>query len=265
MKRDPKLYNVRAIERALQILSAFDDEHPERGVSDIAELMGLHKATTHRIIMTLVNCGYLERTADGDKYRLGLKLASTGLSVVQRLDFRREALPYMRQLAEKFKENCDLGVLDQGEVFGVEVVPSNQAVMIASRVGFRMPVHCAASGKVFLAFLPDSERDRLLSQPLKAHTGKTITSASELRRQLAEVQKNGYAIDDEELEVGVRAIAAPIRNRDGEVVAAMSIPGPTSRMTEERVAELAAALLEASAAISAHMGWRASKFSIRTF
>jgi IclR family KDG regulon transcriptional repressor len=262
MKRDPKLYNVRAVERALQILSAFDAEHPERGVSDIAELMGLHKATAHRIIITLLNWGYLEHTADGEKYRLGLKLAAAGLLVVQRMDFRREALPYMRQLTETFQENCDLGVLDQGEVFGVEVVPANQAVMIASRIGFRMPVHCSASGKVFLAFLPDTERDHLLSQPLKSHTEKTITSAAELRRQLAEVQKSGYAIDDEELEVGVRAISVPIRNRDGEVVAAMSIPGPTSRMTKERVAELAAALLEASAVISARMGWRGSASSL---
>jgi len=258
MKRDPKLYNVRAVERALQILSAFDDEHPERGVSDIAELMGLHKATVHRIITTLLNWGYLERTTDGEKYRLGLKLAATGLLVVQRLDFRREALPYMRQLTDKFKENCDLGVLDQGEVFGVEVVPANQAVMIASRIGFRMPVHCSANGKVFLAFLPDAEREHLLSRPLESHTANTITSPEELRRQLAEVRKNGYAMDDEELEVGVRAIAVPIHSREGEVVAAMSIPGPTSRMTRERVAELVAALLEASAAISARMGWSGS-------
>jgi IclR family transcriptional regulator, KDG regulon repressor len=262
MKRDPKLYNVRSIERALQILSAFDDEHPERGVSDIAELMGLHRATTHRIMITLLNCGYLERAPDGDKYRLGLKLASTGLCVVNRLDFRREALPYMRQLVQEFKENCDLGVFEQGEVFGVEVVPGNHALMIAARPGFRLPLHCTASGRVFLAFLPDSERDSLLSQPLKAYTAKTITSTSELRRQLAEVQKKGYGLDDEELEVGVRAIAVPIRNRDGAVVAAMSIPGPASRMTKERVSEIAAALLEASAAISARMGWRGSASSL---
>jgi DNA-binding IclR family transcriptional regulator len=262
MKRDPKLYNVRSIERALQILSAFDDEHPERGVSDIAELMGLHKATTHRIMITLLNCGYLERTPDGNKYRLGLKLASTGLSVLHRLDFRREALPYMRELTEKFKENCDLGVFDQGEVLGVEVVPGSHAVMIAARAGFRLPMHCSAGGKVFLAFLPDSDRDRLLSQPLKAHTAKTITSASELRRQLAEVQKKGYAVDDGELEAEVRAIAVPIRNGDGAIIAAMSIPGPASRMTEERVAELAAALLQASAAISVRLGWRGTASSL---
>ena len=262
MKRDPKLYNVRAVERALQILSAFDDEHPERGVSDIAELMGLHKATAHRIITTLLNYGYLERTADGEKYRLGMKLAATGLLVMQRLDFRREALPYMRRLTETFRENCDLGVLDQGEIFGVEVVPADQAVIIASRVGFRMPVHCAASGKVFLAFLPDAERDRLLSRPLEPHTAKTITSAEELRRQLDQVRRNGYAMDDEELEMGVRAIAVPIRNQDGEVVAALSMPGPANRMTKERIAELVAALLEASAAISARMGWRGNGNSL---
>jgi IclR family KDG regulon transcriptional repressor len=258
MRRDPKLYNVRSVERALQILSAFDDAHPERGVSDIAELIGLHRATTHRIIVTLLNCGYLERSPDGEKYRLGLRLASAGLRVLHRMDFRTEALPYMRQLTQRFKENCDLGVYDQGEIFGVEVVPGNHAVMIASRVGFRLPLHSTASGKVFLAFLPAAERDCLLSQPLRAYTANTITSASELRPQLAEVQKKGYAIDDEELEPGVRAVAAPIRNAAGEVVAAMSIPGPTSRMIEGRVAEIAQALLEASGAVSARMGWRGS-------
>ena len=262
MKRDPKLYNVRAVERALQILSAFDAEHPELGVSDIAELMGLHKATTHRIMMTLLNYGYLERTADGEKYRLGLKLAAAGLRVVQRLDFRHEALPYMRQLTEKFGENCDLGVYDQGEVFGVEVLPGNQAVMIAARIGFRLPMHCSASGKVFLAFLPDAERDRLLRQPLEAHTANTITSVPELRRQLAEVQKQGYAVDNAELEAQIRAVAVPVRNRDGEIIAAMSIPGPASRMTPERIAEIAQELLEAAAAVSARMGWRGSTGSL---
>jgi DNA-binding IclR family transcriptional regulator len=123
-------------------------------------------------------------------------------------------------------------------------------------------MHCSASGKVFLAFLPDAERDRLLSQPLKAHTANTVISASELRRQLAEVQKRGYAVDNGELEVQVRAIAAPIRNRDGEIIAAMSMPCPTSRMTPERIAELAAALLEAAAEISARMGWRGSAGSL---
>ena len=96
--KDPTDYNVRAVERALQIMECFDDEHPERGISDIAQAVGLHKATAHRIVTTLVNYGYLERVEDGQKYRLGLELPNLGYKVLRRMDLRREAVPFMKQL-----------------------------------------------------------------------------------------------------------------------------------------------------------------------
>jgi len=253
--KDQNGYNVRAVERALQILSCFDDEHPEKGVSEIALAVGLHKATTHRIVTTLLNYGYLERTADGQKYRLGLHVVELGYKVIRRLDLRREALPYMTQLAQRFDETCDLGVFDQGAVFYVEVVRGHHALTIAAAVGQRSPAHCTASGKIMLAFLPPEQREASLSQPLVSFTERTITSRSELERQLEGFRQQGYGFDDEEYEAGIRAVAAPILNRDGRVLAAIGMPGPTERMTLERVAEIAGALKEVANEISRRMGW----------
>ena len=260
--KDSTIYNVRVIERAMQILSCFDDNSPERGVSEIAELVGLHKATTHRIVVTLLNGGYLERAADGEKYRLGLRLAEMGLGVVRRLDFRREAIPHMRSLEERFGETCDLSVFSRGDVLYLEVVQSRHALRIAARPGQRLPAYCTASGKVFLAFLPPDELEAVLNKPLRRHTDSTLTSHEQLRSHLEGIRARGYGIDDGEFEVGVRAVAAPIRDSTGRVVAAIGIPGPAARMNAERVAEIAAALIEVADNVSAHMGWLRSRTGV---
>jgi IclR family KDG regulon transcriptional repressor len=253
--KDTHGYNVRAVERALQILSCFDDEHPDRGVSEIAQVVGLHKATTHRIVTTLLNYGYLERAADEQKYQLGLQLTDLGFRVIRRMDLRREALPYMTRLAQRWDEACDLSIFDQGNVFYVEVIQGNHALTIAAAVGQRLPAHCTASGKLFLAHLPPHELDALLSRPLVAYTDRTITSPAELRRQLEVIRQQGYGLDDEEYEIGIRAVSAPIRNQEGTVVAVMGMAGPTSRMTLDRIPEVAGAIREAADALSRRMGW----------
>jgi IclR family KDG regulon transcriptional repressor len=253
MQKDPESYNVRAVERAMQILSAFDGEHAERGVSEIAQATGLHKATAHRIIMTLLNCGFLERTADGEKLRLGLRVVELGMGALHGLDVRRAAVPYMEQLVERFQETCDLCILDRGEVLYVEVVHSEHSLTIAARVGRHLPIHCTASGKVFLAFLPSEVVEPLLSGPLAPCTAKTITSPARLCQELEATRQRGYAIDDEELEMGIRAVSAPIRDIEGHVIAALSLPGPTNRMPPERVSEIAEAVVEAANTISTYL------------
>ena len=253
--KDPNEYNVRAVERALQIMGCFDNDNPERGISDIAQVVGLHKATAHRIVTTLVNFGYLERADDGQKYRLGLELASLGFKVIRRMDLRREALPYMKQLVEEWDETCDLSIFDQGKVFYVEVFRGHRALTIAAAVGQRLPAHCTASGKLFLAYLPLAEQDVILSQPLEAYTEKSITSPDILRVELINIRKQGYAVDYEEFEVGICAIAAPIFNRSGNVIAAIGSPSPTSRITPERIDRIAESFKQAARAISRRMGW----------
>jgi len=145
MGRNSKSYNVRAVERAMQILSSLDGEHAERGVSEIAQATGLHKATAHRIIMTLLKGGFLERTPDGERLRLGLRVVELGLGALRDLDFRQAAFPYMQQLVERFQETCDLGILDRGRVLYVEAVHSKHSLCCLSlhttsfRNGFRSP------------------------------------------------------------------------------------------------------------------------------
>ena len=253
MEKAPGSYNVRAVERAMRILSSFDGEHAERGVSEIAQATGLHKATAHRIMMTLLNGGFLERTPDGEKFRLGMRVVELGLGALRDLDLRRAAFPYMQQLVPRFNETCDLGIFDRGRVLYVEVVHSKHSLTIAARVGRRLPAYCTASGRVFLAFLPPEVVEPLLNAPLAAYTEKTITSPARLREELEATRQRGYSLDDGEFEDGIRAISAPIRDIDGNVIAAMSIPGPTNRLTPERIPDLAEALVETANAVSAHV------------
>ena len=253
--KDPNKYNVRAVERALLILDCFDSENPERGITDIAQVVGLHKATAHRIVTTLVNYGFLERAADGQKYRLGLELANLGFKVIRRMNLRREALPYMKQLVQEWDETCDLSVFDQDKVFYVEVLRGAHALTIAATVGQRLPAHCTASGKLFLAYLPSAELDPILNQPLESFTDHTITSRDALLEQFEIVRDQGYSVDYEEFEVGICAVAAPIFNRWGKVIAAIGCPFPTSRMAPERIIQIAESFKETAQAISHRMGY----------
>ena len=253
--KDPNEYNVRAVERAIQILECFDDQHPERGISEIAQAVGLHKATAYRIVTTLVNYGYLEWIAEAQKYRLGLALTNLGFKVIRRMDLRHEALPYMKELVQEWDEACDLSVFDQGKAFYIEILHGNHALTISAAVGQRLPAHCTASGKLFLAYLPETELETFLSEPMETYTDNTITSHDELIKQLDKIRDQGYSVDYEEYELGVCAVAAPIFNRNGEVIAAIGSPSPTSRMTPERITEIAGAYKNAAQTVSRRMGY----------
>jgi DNA-binding IclR family transcriptional regulator len=170
--------------------------------------------------------------------------------VLNRLDLRQEALPQMEQLVERFQEACDLGVFDRGQVLDLEMVPGKYALTIAARVGRHLPAHCTAGGKVLLAFLPSEVVEPVLSAPLVAYTENTITSPDRLREELEVVRQRGYGLDNEEFEAGIRAVAVPIRDIEGNVIAEISMPGPTTRLTPERIPEIAQALLEATSSIS---------------
>jgi len=253
--KNPNEYNVRAVERALQILECFDDQRPERGISEIAQAVGLHKATAYRIVTTLVNYGYLEWIAESQKYRLGLELTSLGAKVIRRMDLRQEALPFMKGLVQEWDETCDLSIFDQGRVFYIEVLRGDHALTISAAVGQRLPAYCTASGKLFLAYLPEPELNEILDRPLTKYTENTITSPDEIRKQLDAIRNQGYAVDYEEYEQGVCALAAPIFNRGGSVIATLGSPSPMSRMTPERVTKIAASFKKAARAISQRMGY----------
>ena len=252
---DSPEYNVRAVERALQILKSFDDRHTERGVSEIAEVVGLHKATTHRILATLMNYGFIERSPDGLKYRLGLELVDLGFKVTRRMDLRREALPYLKSLASEINEAVDLSIWDQQLVLYIEMIQSNHALTVAAAVGQHLPAYCTASGKLFLANLPDEELSAYLQKPLQSFTANTVVDTLLIKNMLQHVKQEGVATDNEEFELGVRAVAAPVFNHQNRVIAAVSIPGPASRLTPDRIKELIPALVKTTNEISSRVGW----------
>ncbi|MGQ9667247.1 MAG: IclR family transcriptional regulator [Anaerolineae bacterium] len=253
--KDPTIYNVQVIDRIMHILSCFDDEHPVLGISQIAGMVDLHRATTHRLVTALANAGFLERAPGSDKYRLGTRLLELGLTILRRMDFRHEAIVHMRGLVDRFGEVCDLGILDAGQVLYIDVLPSRYTIAVSVAAGLRLPAHCTASGKAILAFLPPEEVNAILPDHLPQLTDHTITSKAALLQQLEEIRRLGWALDNEETEIGVRAVATPIRDASSRAIAAIGIPGPIGRMSPERIEEIAGALVDASLAVSARLGW----------
>jgi len=256
---DAAAYNVRVIERAMCILGCFDDEHPERGLSEIAQMVNLPAPTVLRILATLQSAGYVERSAGGQKYRLGPRLVEMGLSILRRLPVRREAKPFMVELARRFEETCDLSVFTGSDMLCVEVAQSERTLRIAANAGYRSPLHCTASGKAFLAHIPSEEAIAMLSTRLQRYTERTLTSPQRVMEQLAEIRVRGYAIDDAEFRPEVRAVAAAILDREGRAIAAIGIPAPVGRMDDERLHEIGTALVEVAREISVRLRGRERK------
>lgn len=245
---------VQSIERALSILESLARRPQGFGVTELGQLLGLHKSTIHRLLSTLLAYGYVEQDPETERYRLGLKLVALAMELLNTLDFRKEAIPYLKELVEISRETVQLAVLDCGEVVVVERDHSPEAVTV--NLGLRGQVHCTAEGKVLLAYLPREEVIAILKhQGMPQHTVNTITDLNSMLSHLEKVRTQGYAINAEEFVEGVRAVAAPVFNHNGKVIAAVSISGPTSRLTLERVGRLVTVLKEACFSISSRLGY----------
>jgi len=184
--------------------------------------------------------------------------------VRRKMDFTMEARPFLRTLLEKTGETVHLAILDHDSVLYVISLESKQALRMGSKVGTRAPVHSTAVGKTLLAFQPEEEIARVLARGLPASAPNTIVDAKALQRELALVRARSYAIDDEESEVGLRSIAAPIRNDSGQVIAAVSIAGPVHRMSRKALLGWSRELVEAGEAVSQRLGWPRSPGAARS-
>ncbi len=247
--------SVQSLERAFGILETLG-QHPQGiGVTELGQCTGLHKSTVHRLLSTLLAYGYVEQDKDTERYRLGIKILGLGLEVLDNLDFRKEALPYMKELVEICRETVQLTVLDRGQVVVVERDQSPETITV--NLGLRADVHCTAEGKVLLAHLPREKIENILDKrPMQQYTVNTVTDINNMLAHLEKVRNQGYAINAEELAEGLRAVAAPVFDHTGQVIAALSISGPTSRLTLERIARLVTVLKEASSSVSHRLGYR---------
>ncbi len=240
-----------SIIKALKVLETFSRNEPERGVTEISEILKIHKSSISRIIGTLAFGGYLEKNPLTGRYRLGFKLVDLGNRVLGHYDLRDHAIPFMVDLAKRTNEIIHLSILDKGEIIYLEKRGEGQILTVATKIGGRSPAHACGMGKVLLSGLPPEELAKFLaSASLSKLTPKTISEVPKLQRELDRIRKFGFAIDDEESFLGIRCVAAPIRGSQGRIEAALSITAPKQRMGQERMEELKKEVIETARAIS---------------
>ncbi|MET1032087.1 IclR family transcriptional regulator [Domibacillus tundrae] len=248
---------VKSVARALDIVALVSASRTGLGVTEIANQMDINKSSVFRTLATLEQYGYIEQQKETGRYRIGYAFLDVSSKLLDSLDVRAEAQNVLRQLETETNEVVHLVVYDRGEVVYIEKLDGHEALRMHSKVGKRAPVHCTSVGKAILAHLPVTEVVDILDRKgLPIHTEHTITTKESFLKELAHVKKDGYALDLEENEPGIRCIAAPVFDHNGAVAAAVSISGPTLRMTDERLVPLQKRMIQAGKDISNRLGFR---------
>lgn len=249
---------VQSVDRAIAILEFLAEENKGCGITIISKATGLHKSTVHRLLGTLMNKGYVEKDIENDNYRLGTKILYLASSVLDRMDIRNVSRPYITELSEQTKEVVHLSILDGDEAVYIDKVESSRpnSVRMHSQIGKRVPLYCTAVGKALLSKFGDEKVKELIGKnKFIKFMPNTIDNVEDFIKALEKVNELGYAMDDMEHEEGIRCIAAPIYNRKGMVVAAVSLSGPMFYITEERLPQLREKILKTSEDISYQLGY----------
>jgi len=233
---------VRAVERALDILLCFTDAN-ELTLTEIAVRVGLHKSTVYRLLASLEHKGFVIRDAESEKYKLGFRLWELSANLSQADDPAVVLLPEMERLRDMIGETISLYVRDGHERIRIQAVQSSQAIRRVAPVGVRLPLYVGASSKVLVAYADAEDRESLFSSP----TWPVSIDQEAYERQLADIRASGFATSVEEREPGAAAVAAPILNRSGSMVAVLSVSGPANRLTVDKMKEHAAAIKDAAA------------------
>jgi IclR family transcriptional regulator, KDG regulon repressor len=257
----PARYRVQVLDRSFRILEALAEVSAELSPVDLANRLRLHKSTIHRLLVVLEGQGFIRRTSEG-KYGLGMKLIEMGSRAVEQLDLGlgARALSFLQQLVDETGETAHISVFSGNEMVSIANVQGRWTLRTPCTVGRRTQTYCTAIGKAFIAFLPEPELDALIAKlRFVQHTRHTIRTPSALKAELARVRRRGFAVDDEEVEEGLRCVGAPIRNYTGNVVASLSVAGPVFRIHKGDVAKVARAAIVAADGLSADLGHRAPK------
>ncbi|MGZ4537421.1 MAG: IclR family transcriptional regulator domain-containing protein [Nocardioidaceae bacterium] len=221
--------NLQSLERGLAVLQVFSSETPQLTLSDVARMAGTTRATARRILHTLASLGYVR--VDGRLFSLTPRVLSLGWGYLSSLNLWDIAQPFMEELVEKTHESCSAATLDLPDIVYVARVPTRRIMTIALGVGARLPAHATSMGRVLLADLPDDQLDLFLATgPFETRTERTAVGADDLRTQLRRVREQGWAMVDQELELGLRSIAAPVRGADGRAVAALNLAAAAPRV-----------------------------------
>jgi DNA-binding IclR family transcriptional regulator len=256
MKKKDQASTLRSVDRAIAVLKAFSEEKPELGVTELSRRLQFSKSTVYRLLASLHREGVVDQDPETEKYRLGIELVRLAGLVLKQVDVRQVARPHLRSLAEASEETVNLSVLTGGgKVINIDGISSPRIVRNVGWLGREMFPHCTSSGKALLAYLPPQRLEHILDKGLPRFTERTIADPIRLQEELKRVRQQGYAVAQEELEVGLSAVAAPIWNHEVEVVAAISVSGPLFRLSSEKMPELAELTKRAANEISHQLGY----------
>jgi len=244
-----------SVVKAFHLLDHFSLSKPEWGVRELAKEIGVNKSTTYRMLATLESIGILKKDQTSEKYSLGLKLFELGSRVSIQSAFVSKTHPVLESVAEEITETVHLGILKDQQVFMVDKIESPKGLKLNSVIGTFSPAHCSGLGKVLLAHQNEDTLSKSIEHlPLKAYTEFSITTKQKLSKELESIRQQGYAIDRQELELGLICVAVPIYNQLGRVIAALSAAGPAIRFKEENVAAYVATLQKGAATIQQKIG-----------
>jgi IclR family transcriptional regulator, KDG regulon repressor len=256
-KKEKTDYLIQSVSHALDLLEQFHEEVDELGVTELSKRLNLHKNNVFRLLATLESRGYIEQNKVTENYRLGLKTLELGQTFVNQMGLLRQSRPVLEAMVRDCNETSYVAILKDCFIIYLDVVETDLTVRVVPRVGSRLPAYCTAAGKVQIAYLNEEELEQYIpAKDLKAYTPNTLTDRNELVRILGKVAEQGYAIDDEELDVGVRCVSAPIRDYTRRIVGAVSISGPSMRLSLERIdKELIPLVKRAAEEISIKLGF----------
>jgi DNA-binding IclR family transcriptional regulator len=247
-----------AVERALAMLEAVAQEPEGLSNAEISRKLQIPKSSASYILRTLESRGYLNRDADSGKYRVGLKILSLSRGALSGIDVREVALPVMRHLMEKTSLTCHLAILDGPDAVYIEKVEPTGFLRVDTWVGRRMRVHATSVGKALVAYIPQERLEKILAQSgMEKRTAKTITTLPRLLKELEKVRAQGYAIDDEENNMGARCLGAPVFNQQGAIEAAVGLSGTINQVNVQTMPRIVEALKDAARHISMQLGYRA--------
>jgi IclR family acetate operon transcriptional repressor len=239
----------------MDLLDALEKES-SASLQELSKSTRISKTTALRILSNLEGRGFVAREAVSRRYRLGIRLAELGARATAALDVRAAAHAHLAGLRREFNETINLAVPGETGITYIDILQSDQGLRLAANLGTSDDYHSTALGKAIAAFWSDATLDALFARPLRRKTSNTIVKPAQLREEFARIRTRGYAIDDEENEVGARCVGAPLFGAAGQVVAAISVSGPSSRMTPARIRTIVPRLLEASSSVSRQLGNR---------
>lgn len=253
MNSGEKYFFIRSLSKGLHILELLSDNEALT-VTQVAKLMNINRAGSHRFLSTLKELGYADKD-ESSRYYLTPKVIELGMKVLDRFEIRKIAHPFLQELSTKFNETINLGYFNGNEVLTIDKIDSTEILRMDAGIGGGEPAYCTSLGKAILAFLPDAQLEKYFNTvELTAYTPNSVTSKEKLKEELLQIKENGYAIDDEELSVGLRCIGAPLFDHRGQALYAISISGPSIRFGSKRIEEMQRELKKICQSLSGKIG-----------